>query len=333
MKPQTGSSGSYQPGLSILVMHYNRPWCLEVTLHLLNLARSKSPCPTEIILADDGSDPAVLPHFSKFPCDQVYVQPNHSHNPGSYSIFSTFQAALSLAKYDHLLFVEDDFWLVPQGFHDVGKNHGEGLLSCPDFKHAPQTINGALDLLRADESAHFVELARGFTNSRYPSDHTTNTVYEGVHFQRKLHRPDDAWYICAWPHLARTAEVAATTLPLGESPWHGERTLTNTRRQKYGTGDWVWNPHLCYFVHMNIYTWRENQKNEYQGDAAGNLKWMEADTTDVLPKPFTAVRNFNQKLLKKYLAGSLPNDLDALTHTSILNYATKFHFLKLINDL
>ena len=333
MDPHADQQNKLQHGLSIVILHWNRPWSLEIAVESLNRMRGRCVFPIEIILADDGSDAALHPFFDKLPLDQIYLHPQHIYEKDRASVYHTLQAAYENSRFDHLMYVEDDFWFIPQGFRDHGKSHLEGLLASPAIKDDSNPIQGGVDLLLSTPEARFVELARGYLNPRYPSDPITEQIHSGIHFRSKLHPADSTWYSCAWPHIQRTSEALRILLPQGKTLWQGERELSRARQQAYGQGNWVFDAGKCYFVHMNIFTWREVLKQEDQADINGSLRWMELEDGQQLPYDFKAIPGFNLRLLDAFLKGKLQNDLGAYYTSTPFEYAYQWLYRKVLDDL
>jgi glycosyltransferase involved in cell wall biosynthesis len=91
--------------LSYNILHYNRPFFLELNIKML-----RRFCPSvQIIVADDGSDKSVLKCVKKMSPDDLFVAkhiPLDKHN-GSCS--DAIEGALKLSKFPYYLFSEDDF--------------------------------------------------------------------------------------------------------------------------------------------------------------------------------------------------------------------------------
>jgi glycosyltransferase involved in cell wall biosynthesis len=305
------------PGLSVVVLHYNRPWCLEICVSSLRQAFNHWQINHEIIVADDGSDPDLFPLLDRFPFDRIYIQQKRFYDDRHSSVYNTIQAAIELAKYPFLLFLEDDFWLIPQGFRDRDKNHINGLLSQPCFNVDANPFSGAIELLMQLCDAHFVELARSFTNPRYHCFPNTEQCFCGVPFQAKSQSQHPRFYSCDWPNIQRTSDALSIPLPLGCTCWDGELEVSRLRCKRYGNHNWVYNPKYCYFAHMNIFTWRE----VYNRSGAENHMHFpgEADETSV-PYRFKPVKGFNTLLLQGFKRGIIRNDPEAYFSMNPMEY-------------
>jgi hypothetical protein len=273
--------------------------------------------PHEIVLADDGSDAELWPLFDRLPLDQVFVQPCRVYDGERSSVYNTIAAAYGLARYPYLLFLEDDFWFVPQGFHDRGKNHVEGLLARPDFGVNCDPLTGAVELLERVPEAHFVELARSFGNPRYRCRPQTERRAQGVAFRAKSQALNPRFYTCAWPHVMRADEARLVPMPLGAACWSGEAVLAAARQRVFGPGDWVYNPERCFFAHVNIFTWREVYN---RAGADSHMQWTDVDEDTRLPFEFQSIRGFNEILLDRFKEGLIYNDLDAYFAASPMAY-------------
>jgi glycosyltransferase involved in cell wall biosynthesis len=310
-----------QTGLSVIIPHYNRPWCLEIAIATLQRALSKCDFQFEIIVADDGSTEKLDKFLKNLPVDQIYrAEPRDIDHGESTSIYRTISEAYKLARYTYLLHVEDDFWFVPQGFSDQGKNHISGLLALGDYTTEKNSIKGAIELLQSRQDIHFVELARGYSNTRYRSIPESEHIYEGIPFRTKRHLEGDIWYICAWPHIGRTEEILTISLPLDAPLWKGELEMMQQRRQFFGNGNWVCNPELCYFAHVNIFSWRQMHKSDKSKSANKLMTWTDSDDSTELPYKFFEIENFNSVLLKAFVEGKVGNKSENYFTSSPMAY-------------
>lgn len=304
-------------GLSVVIPHFNRPLCLELALDTLRPALSSLPFPSEVIVADDGSEPEVLRFVEKLPVDLVMsgvrrVAAGHE----SRTVYDRLWEAYRRARFRYLLHVEDDFWFVPGGFVDQGKCHLAGLLAVPGRRQPDaQPFSGAVELLEQNQTAHMVELARSFANARYPSLVETERVYGGVPFRAKALTAGTRWYACAWPHLMRTTEALAVPFPLGSELWIGERQLCERRCRHFGPAAWVYDPGRCYFVHANVFSWRATHGR--RTDSA--FLWADVADPARLPFAFEAVTDLADRLLCAFKRG-LRNDLAEFRSTAPMAY-------------
>jgi glycosyltransferase involved in cell wall biosynthesis len=315
----------HQTGLSIIIPHYNRPWCLEIAIATLQRALSKCKFPYEFIVADDGSVAELDKFLDQLPVNQVFrTKPRDLESGESTTIYRTIWEAYNLARYPYLLHVEDDFWFVPQGFNDQGKNHIGGLLASTDFTSVKNPFQGAIELLQERSEIHFIELARGFNNKRYPSIPDSEKVYSGIAFRTKRHYADDIWYICAWPHIGRTAEILSIPMPFDAPLWKGEQEMMRQRCLFFGDGDWVCNPELSYFAHINIFSWRQMQKPYKHRPDGDEVIWTECQNSAFLPYKFVEIENFNSLLLNAFIEGKIGNKLNNYFISSPMEYIHDF---------
>ena len=303
-------NGPHLEGITVLVQHYNRPWLVEVAVLSLKRQLAHENVTHEIILADDGSDQEVLKHLDALPLDVIVTNDRRVARRDESSVYQTLAKALERARYPYVLFVQDDFWLIPQGFTDHGKCHIEGLRTKPEFGSPLQPLSGAAMLLDQKAEAHFVELARSFRNPRYDCLSNSDCQFRGVSFRAKRQASHARFYTCDWPHVQRTAEMRRTPLPLGMAIWPGETHLESTRREIFGSGDWVYNSSHCFFIHVNVFTWRVIYKHGL--DDAG-CRWADVDREQgsVLPFESRITSETNGQLLEAYLGGRIRNDFDA----------------------
>lgn len=313
-------------GLSVVILHYNRPWCLEIATSSLKKALEHWTLPHEIILADDGSDSELWPFLDRLPLDEVYIQPNRIYDGKQSSVYFTIKEAYKLARYPFVLFLEDDFWLIPQGFQDRGKSHLEGLLSRPEFHVNSNPLAGAVDLLTQIPEAHFIELARSFTNPRYHCLPQSERIFGGIAFRAKSQAHHPRFYTCAWPHIQRTEEFLSTPLPLGRTCWDGELELAQTRLKVFNSRDWVYNPEKCFFVHVNIFTWRDVYN---RAGAKSHMRWSDVEDGNKIPFTFEPVKGFNMLLLQGFKKGIVRNDLDAYHTMSPVEYVYRMFYRRI----
>lgn len=321
MKPDTRSNG-----LSVVILHYNRPWCLELALAALRPALTRSALPYEFIIADDGSDERLHPFLKGLGADQLYIQPNRVNDGSGSTVFYTLQAAYQMASLPYLLYLEDDFWYLPQGFQDQQKDHSAGLLAIPDRTTELNPLFGAVSLLGGEPTAHFVELARSYNNPRYPSIPATERIVGGVQFRAKQRLSDQRWYTCAWPHVMRTAEARSLPMPVGKAVWSGEIEMCRARDRAFGPGTWVYDPERCFFAHVNIFSWREIFKPSTEPPPE-LMPWSGVPDSQALPYHFKHMPGFNRLLLAAFLEGRLRSDLEAFYRSSLMDY-TYWHIYR-----
>lgn len=289
-------------GLSILILHYNRPWCLEIASSLLHRQLEREGLRHQMILADDGSDRSVWPLFDKLPFDDVVIQQARGAGAHPATVYDTLQRAYSLIRCPYVLFLQDDFWLVPQGFVDVDKSHLAGLQPAPDFDRSVALFTGTVELLAQRADSRMVELARSFSNPRYHCESATECAFAGLRFRAKQQARHPRFYSCDWPHVMRADDMRAVPLPVGEEIWHGERVLVERRRAAFGEGNWIYNPALSFFAHVNVFTWRALYKD---GVADRALRWEGASIDSDLPFGRANDTETNAMLLQAYVAGRL----------------------------
>ena len=96
--------------ISYLITHFNRPYFLDIHIQLI---RKYAPSDTQIIIADDGSEPNVVSAIKKMDIDDIFVQPNNLNfwKKGSYS--NTLKSSIKLCRGDVILTAEDDFFYSP----------------------------------------------------------------------------------------------------------------------------------------------------------------------------------------------------------------------------
>lgn len=316
-------------GLSVIIPHYNRPWCLEIAVAALQRILSKCQFPYEFIVADDGSVAELDEFLDQLPVNHVVRRrPRDIDSGESTTIYQTIREAYQLARYRYLLHAEDDFWFIPQGFCDHGKNHMEGLLTLADFSVENNPVQGAIELLQQRPEIHFVELARGFGNKRYPSIPDSEKVYGGIPFRTKKHRADDIWYICAWPHIGRTTELLSIPMPIQARLWKGELEMMQQRRLVFGNDNWICNPELCYFVPVNIFSWRQMQKGKKHQSGNDKMMWSECQTPSTVPYEFNEIERFNARLMDAFLEGKIGNKINEYFALSPMAYVHDYLYRK-----
>lgn len=312
-----GEADFQEMGISVVFLHYNRPWSLEIAMMGLRKKLQMERIPFEIILADDGSHHELREFLTGLPFDQLYFQQEHEEDSTNHSIYHTLTEAYQLARYPFLLFLEDDFWVVPQGFRDREKNHLEGLLAVPDYSGKKAPFRGAVELLNARPEVGFVEMGRGFQNPRYDDIPGSEVNYAGVKFRAKSNPDTPRFYSCAWPHMMRAEDARSIPMPLGSSCWSGERVMVSRRQRYFGDGNWVYNPELSYFIHINIFTWREvyNRKG-----ADSHMRWADVPPEADLPYTLRSIPGYNNQLLQAFNEKRLENNFQRYQATYPLEY-------------
>lgn len=304
-------------GLSVVILHYNRPWCLEVAASLLERQLERERLPHQIILADDGSDRGLWPLFDRLPFSDVTIQPHRYCDGERSSVYDTLQMAYDRIRHPCVLFLQDDFWLVPQGFLDRDKCHLDGLTIAPDFETPASPFAAAVGLLEDHPEARMVELARSFSNPRYRCLPESERVHAGIRFRAKAHAQHPRFYSCDWPHVMRASDERAVPLPIGRAIWPGERLLEAGRREAFGEGNWVYDPERCFFAHVNVFSWRGVYKD---GAADLALHWEGAAGGADLPfGPENDVET-NARLLRAYQSGRFTGALDLYGRLGPLGY-------------
>lgn len=308
--------------LSVVIQHYNRPWCLEIAVSLLARELAREGLEHQIILADDGSDPCLRSLFDRLPLTDVVIQPQHHCDEENASVYHTLQMAYDRVRFPFVLFLQEDFWLVPQGFIDRDKCHLAGLQTVPDFATPARSFSAAMRLLNEHPEAHMVELARSFANERYHCRPESECVHDGIRFQAKVHARHPHFYSCDWPHVMRAGDDRAVPMPTGRTVWEGERVLVACRRDIFGPGDWVYNPERCFFAHVNVFTWRAVFKH---GLADRALRWEGAESSADLPFGQTSDVESNARLMQAYRAGQLDGVMDHFDGLGPLGYLEFLH--------
>ena len=304
-------------GLSVVILHYNRPWCLEIATSLLELQLEREGIPYQMILADDGSDRNLWPLFDSLPFSATVIQPHRLCDRERASVYDTLRRAYQEIRFSCVLFLQDDFWLVPQGFLDREKCHLAGLEIAPDFDTPAASLTAAVRLLEENPDARMVELARSFSNPRYRCLPESECVYEGIRFRAKEHARHPHFYSCDWPHVMRATDERAVPLPIGQAIWPGERLLVARRRDAFGEGNWVYDPEHCFFAHANVFTWRGVYKH---GLADRALRWEGAADADDLPFGQENDVETNARLLRAYLREDLTGAVDLYRRLGPLGY-------------
>jgi hypothetical protein len=335
---------SERQGLSVVFLHHNRPWSIEIAVKALKMALQSWKIPHQLIVADDGSDLRLQGFLESLGCDEIIgLRREDCGNSGSCGIsdsgfhrdagdsrnaattYSVIQAAYSRAVYPYLLHVEDDFWILPQGFDDHGKCHLEGLSAIPaGAGSCPDILSAAAGVLETVKDAHVIELARSFSNRRYESSKGTESSFCRIPFRAKIHAGHPRFYTCAWPHMMRTEEIRSIQLPLGLDCWDGEMKMGEAFNERFGAGDWVYMPERCYFYHVNIFTWRRrfNRSVRYP------MIWTETESMQGLRWQMEPVADFNEKLLEAFINGDLKNDVDLFFSIPAAEYVYKMFYEK-----
>lgn len=325
MSIASGEISSSTEGLSVVFITHNRPWALEIAVVSLKRALLMAGVTHEIIIADDGSDPRIWQQLADLPVDAIFHQPNWVYSDGISTIFDTMLAGYRMARYPYLLFTEDDFWFMPQGFVDVHKNHAAGLLSIPDYSTEYNPLRGGMQVLSTLPGAHNVELARSSSNPRYPVNPTSAVRFGNVRFAAKTRQPDTRWYTCNWPHLERTAEALDVPMPLGKPVWTDEICITQERENMFGPGEYTYVPERCFFTHVNIFSFRQMFHRRSEPPPV-EFQWLHVEDSASLPYRFKFIPDFNQRLLQAFLDGKIRNDFDDYYSTSPMEYVyRRFH--------
>ena len=304
-------------GLSVVILHYNRPWCLEISASLVHRQLAREGLPFQIILADDGSDRRVWPLFDRLPFDDCVIQSRRSSSEEGASVYDTLSQAYDRIRHAYVLYLQDDFWFVPQGFRDHDKSHLAALRVAPDFDVPWRPFTGAVQLLEERPHAHLVELARSFANPRYRCTPESERAYGGIRFRAKEQAMHPHFYSCDWPHVTRTREERTIRFPTGRAIWSGEQVLDQCRRDAFGDGDWTYDPEHCFFAHINVFTWRGVLKDGLSDRA---LRWEGGAKADDLPFAQQTDLETNRRLLHAYVRGQTAGACDLYQRVGPLGY-------------
>lgn len=310
-------------GLTVVFLHHNRPWSLEIAVKTLKRALMEWQIPHQLILADDGSDGRLYRFFDSLECDEILMQ-SPTNTDKEASVYYTLEAAYQKARNPFILHVEDDFWFVPQGFSDREKCHIDGLSSIPVYQDQPNIVKAAMQVLDEVEEAHVIELARSFSNERYITSPHTEGFFCNIPFQAKIQSLNPRFYTCAWPHMMRTDEQRAIQLPAGCDCWDGEMKMGEALKTRFGSGDWVYMPERCYFAHINIFTWREH----FNRSVIHQMQWTGTESTPDLPFRMERIGHCNEKLLEAFIKGEVKNDMEMFFTIPAMEYVYRMFYEK-----
>jgi len=233
--------------ISHIIIHYNRPWLLETHI---NLVRKFFPSVTQLIVADDGSDPEVIEHIKKLKIDNLYVNKNHLCEWKKGSCSDTISRGFSIAKNKFISFSEDDFFPWPCGIDD-SQFYENGSFPQAKISGGIDVMKESLDLLY-ERKCNMVQLARDSIGWKSVPV-TKNTVStNSITWHQMCHKKKEKFYYCNWPWIARREILHMIAMPKRTSMWVLESKLSHEFDSVFGKSNWSFCPDKRRFVHVGL---------------------------------------------------------------------------------
>ena len=283
--------------ISHVVLHYNRPWLLEAHVAMV---RKFFPSVTQIVVADDGSDPDVVSYIRNLPIDNLYVNSDHLCEWEKGSCSDTLSAGFGMAKNKFVSFSEDDFFPWPSGIND--KDFYENG-TFPDVKlsNGPDVMRESLDLL-FDRKCSMVQMARDSVGWKSVPTTKKQIKTESISWHQMCHKKKQKFYYCNWPWIARKEVLRIIKIPKRTSMWVLEPKLAKEFDSIFGSVNWSFCPDARRFVHVGLPFSKKNmsfsehtEKSEIRNSQAMNF------AKDSLKENiFSNIDNMNETLIKKW---------------------------------
>ncbi len=283
--------------ISHVILHYNRPWLLETHI---NLVRKFFPSVSQIIVADDGSDPDVISHIKKMPIDNIFTNKDHLCEWEKGSCSDTIQAGFGMAKNKFVSFSEDDFFPWPSGIDDKDF-YQNGTF--PDIKlsHGPDVMRESLDLL-FERKCNMVQMARD-SGGWKPVPVTKKQIKtESITWEQMCHKKKPKFYYCNWPWIARKEILKMIKIPKRTSMWILEPKLAKEFDSLFGLVNWSFCPDVRRFVHVGLPFSKKNLSFSEHTEKSGirNAQAMRFAEESLSEKLFSNIDNMNVVLMEKW---------------------------------
>lgn len=311
--------------ISHIVLHYNRPWLLDVHVKLI---RMFFPSVTELIVADDGSDPEVVSYVKKLPIDKVYINKNHLCEWKKGSCSDTIRNSFSMASKKFLSFSEDDFFPCPNGvddnsFYEKGNFPESPILGNEDI------MREACDLL-FNNKCIIVQMARDSCGWKPVPVTGKKFVTNSISWDQMCHKNKKKFYYCNWPWIARKKDVTSIKIPERTSMWVLESFLCREFNNKFGLSNWSYCPNIRRFVHVGLPFSKKNLDFADKTIKANirNEQSLNFANLSIENNKFSDIKQFNDFIMKKWIDKKLCISIDCLTKNGI-----RYAFYEWIREL
>lgn len=298
--------------ISYLILHYNRPYLLDINIKLL---RKFSKVPLQIIVADDGSSPEVVRAIKNLPIDGIYSNTSHFRVKGRGSCSYTIRESLRLCKRDYFVFAEDDFLFNPkigECIYGKGDTSGGGIFPGMHFdKEITTDFFGEAVKALSQSGIKQVQLCRNIKQEQLGDSFVTGDFsWRYVDFSRTK-----AYYTSNWPNLVRMEDQCLDTVPAGLDIAGVEDRNCKLMISRHGKSNWACCPASPVFQHVGLGVSLQPNRSE------GRLNTFRSMQQGLFGRvKMDSVEEFNSFLTRKYVDGYLSIDIDAIISNGLNEY-------------
>jgi hypothetical protein len=283
--------------ISHVILHYNRPWLLKTHIELI---KKYSPSVSQIIVADDGSDPEVISYIKNIGIDDIFVQQNHKFEWKKSSASNTLRGAFSKCKNKYVSFSEDDFFLWPCGIDDRSfYNNGE----YPDslLMDGPDALEDCLFLF-SSQNAVIVQPSRdkeGWKGVPLTGKSRANKLQ----WCQMDHKMKSKFYYSNWPWVMRLSTLKSIEIPKDAGMWTVESSFYRGFDKKFGLGNWNWCAQNRLFVHVGLpFSKKDMRYTEKTQKSAIRNEQSKAFAKSIgFEEGYSSIDNFNNMFLSKWI--------------------------------
>jgi hypothetical protein len=290
--------------LSYLILHFNRPFLLEANIHLV---RKYAPAGTQIIIADDGSDPDVIRSVKKMDIDDIFVQKKNKNTTTVGTCSDTIKSGRKLCKNEYFLFSEDDFFLSGGPIESWRYLKNEEVMPRVSFIDAEYNIfEKSMAVLAKNPKIKNIQLGRD--PLRVPV--AREFEEEGLTWHYVDHAAKGGCYYCNWPNLSRLEDHERYKIPEGLAIWSLEGKMANGFADIFGRNNWAVVPTRRYYWHVG--TAFSKRLNSFSKSKKRQISMHQVQKTAFGGSVAEDLESFNKMILKAWKDGAFRIDLKEL---------------------
>ena len=306
--------------ISYLILHYNRPYLLDINIKLLK----KYYPDMQFVLADDGSRKDVISKVKQMGFNDIYIQKNNQNTWTKGTCSNTIRSTLELCKNEYLIFSEDDFMFVPYG---VENHEATEEQIVPDIKFPKEktidVFSEAINVLSNHKNIINIGLAKDRRRFRQSSPLISNS---SIKWEYVDHAKKKTCYYSNWPSMTRIEDFRRVKIRKGQAIWSFESYFTNKFSEVFGMGNWIVMPEKRFYVHTGM-PFSQRLNNFKFSDK--RIKFGQKIQQDIFKKIVTCgLEDFNKFLLDSWVRGQFFIDFDEIIETD-LNTAFVSAFVRL----
>lgn len=295
--------------LSYMILHFNRPFLLEANIHLV---RKYAPKGTQIVIADDGSDPDIVKFIKKLDIDDIFVQKKNKNTTTVGTCSDTISAGRRLCKHEYFLFSEDDFFLSGGPIESWEYLKNEEVMPRVSFVDAEYNIfEKAMSVLDKYPKIKNVQLGRD--PLRVPVGREFE--HDGLKWLYVDHSEKGGCYYCNWPNLSRLEEHSKYKIPSGLAIWSLEGKMANGFDDVFGRGNWAIVPPRRYYWHVG--TAFSKRLNSFSKSKKRQISMHQVQKTAFGESVAGDLESFNDLILNAWRSGAFRIDLKELVEEGL----------------